>query len=145
MKKISLLLFAGLPFTMQSCIFIDHYELPNCFTTYYIGNKCIIALGGSSIVEESYYEKYKKNCDRYEYFIIYQEDILEDYIFEDTWGSERRLHFSVNKTNAKEGGWICSDGVCFDEKKETVTTEILPDIKLQKVDSIIIEIFYKQY
>ncbi|MBO7478404.1 MAG: hypothetical protein J6U04_10785, partial [Salinivirgaceae bacterium] len=62
-----------------------------------------------------------------------------------TWGSERRLQFSVNKTNAKEGGWICRDGVCFDEKKETVTTEILPDIKLQKVDSIIIEIFYKQY
>ena len=86
MKKVSLLLLAGFLLTINSCDFlVDHYEDKDAFTTYYIGDRCIIALGGTCIVKKSEYEYNKKTCDRTEFFIIYQEDILEDYIFKDTW------------------------------------------------------------
>ena len=146
MKNAIWLLLAGLLLTINTCdILVDHYEDKDVFTTYYMGDRCIIALGGTCIVKKTEYEYSKKTCDRTAFFIIYQEDILEDYIIKDTWGSERCLKFRVNKTNAKEGGGICCSGVCLDEKKEIGTTTILPDIKLQKVDSIIIEIFYEYY
>lgn len=143
MKKISLLLLVGLLLTMQSCFLIDHYEDIDVFTTYYMGDRCIIALGGTSIVEKSFYEYHKKKCDRAEFFIIYQEDILKDTV--DELSSERYMDFIANKTNFQRYGRATS-GLSTNEKKTngkyTCTAEILPDIKLQKVDSIIIDIFY---
>ena len=144
MKKVFLLILAELLLTINSCDFlVDHYEDKDVFATYYMGNSIIVS-EGSRIVKKSVYEYHKNTCDRTEFFIIYQEDIVEDIVYE--WNSERHIDFVANKTNAQKLGWATS-GLSTHEKKPNekysiCTAEILKDINLQKVDSIIIEIFY---
>ena len=139
MKKLSLLLLVELLLTIFSCdLFVYQCETPHCYTTYFVDDGCIFT-SGTNIVEESYYERKKSDSDRTDFFVIYQEDIVKDTVINHEWGAERYLEFAVNKTNTAERELDVA-GLCIE--KNIGLIKILKNIKLHKVDSIIVEIFW---
>lgn len=168
MKSTSWLIMAVLLLLISCENLVYRYEEPDSYTTYYIGDSCIYTSGGTYIVDKSWYESRKNSCDRTEYFIIYQEDIVKDtikleYKYKESkeygnttilipYGTDtlRYLDFFATKTNSSlDFGMISGISTNWPIKKKKneniLTAEIIPNIKLQKVDSIIIEIFWEWF
>lgn len=159
MKKTLFLLMAGLLVTINSCdILVDHYEVHTVFTTYYIGDSSIIAIEGTHIVEKIDYEEIKNFSDRSEFFVIYHDDIVKDtsiythhqehyekegngvVLVPERIDTTRYLYFIAKKTNAS----LDNTSLHRENKYRNIYYErIIPNINMQKVDSIIIDVFYK--
>lgn len=159
MKKTLFLLMAGLLTTINSCfILVDHYEVHTVFTTYYIGDSSIIAIEGTDIVEKIDYEEIKNFSDRSEFFVIYHDDIVKDtsiythhqehyekegngvVLVPERIDTTRYLYFIAKKTNAS----LDNTSLRRENKYRNIYYErIIPNINMQKVDSIIIDVFYK--
>ena len=153
----------GLLVTINSCdILIDHYETIDDFTTYYIGDSCIFTIIGTHVIDKESYEISKKDCDRSEFFVVRHEDIIQDtsfYIYHkehyvkegngvvrvpETIDTTRYLYFVANKTNANLRATIPGIRLC-DGYKRIYEAEILTNINMQEVDSIIIDLFYNYH
>lgn len=166
MKKPLFLLMAGLLTTINSCfILVDHYEVHTVFTTYYIGDSSIIAIEGTHIVEKIDYEEIKNFSDRSEFFVIYHDDIVKDtsiythhqehyekegngvVLVPERIDTTRYLYFVANKTNAVLDNFGTIPGIshCEGYKSRKFMAEIIPNINMQDVDSIIIDVFYKYH
>ena len=164
MKKRLFLLMVGLLVTINSCdILIDHYEDIDAFTTYYMGDSCIFTIIGTHIIDKKSYDYAKNTCDRSEFFVVRHEDIIKDTSFytyhkehyekkgngvvrvPETIDTTRYLYFVANKTNAVLDNFGTIPGIshCEGYKSRKFMAEIIPNINMQEVDSIIIDVFYE--
>ncbi|MBR2194798.1 MAG: hypothetical protein IJ911_04215 [Salinivirgaceae bacterium] len=163
MKKLLFLLMAGL-LVISSCDkLIYHYEGIVAFTTYYIGDSSIITEAGTHIIDKKSYEDFEKTCDRRELFVVYHDDIVKDtsiytyhkehfvkdgngvVLVPETIDTTRYLYFIAKKSNATLESMI--PGVRWVEgyNSKTFEAKIIPNINMQEVDSIIIDLFYKYH
>ena len=95
-----------------------------CFTKYYMGDSCIVAEYGIYIKEKSQYECSKSECDEIESHTIYQDNIIETYIPD--YYKYNQEHHNVYLEYFKN-----------DTIVERI--EILPNIDICNVDSIVLE------